>query len=114
MRSNKERHRRFVRARHRHRRFILAARGLRAGAASTCYAGPMTKLSGTIKKSDLEGGHWLLVTKDGAQYQLEGAKGVKDGAHVVVEGKVEKAAFGIGMTGPILKVTKVTPADAKK
>ncbi len=48
----------------------------------------MTKVSGTIKKSDLEGGHWLLVTGDGAQYQLEGAKGIKDGEHVVVEGKV--------------------------
>ena len=73
----------------------------------------MTKLSGTITKSDLEGGHWLLVTADGEQYQLEGAKDVKDGAHVVVEGKVDKGGFGIGMTGPILKVSKVTPADKK-
>lgn len=71
----------------------------------------MTKLSGTIKKSDLEGGHWLLVTGDGQQYQLEGAKGIKDGQHVVVEGKVERDAMGIGMTGPILKVKKVSPAD---
>ena len=74
----------------------------------------MTKLSGTIKKSDLEGGHWLLVTGDGDQYQLDGAKGVKDGQKVVVEGKVEKAAFGIGMTGPILKVKTISPADAGK
>ncbi|HVV88304.1 MAG TPA: DUF5818 domain-containing protein [Kofleriaceae bacterium] len=73
----------------------------------------MTKLTGTIKKSDLEGGHWLLVTGDGTQYQLDGAKEVKDGAHVVVEGKVEKSAMGIGMTGPILKVSKVSPADKK-
>ena len=71
----------------------------------------MTKLSGTIKKSDLEGGHWLLVTEDGEQYQLEGVNEIKDGQHVVVEGKVERDAFGIGMTGPILKVKKVTPAD---
>ena len=69
----------------------------------------MTKLSGTIKKSDLEGGHWLLVTGSGEQYQLEGAKGVKDGEKVTVEGKVERAAFGIGMTGPILKVKKISP-----
>ncbi len=73
----------------------------------------MAKLSGTIKKSDLEGGHWLLVTTDGAQYQLDGAKGIKDGEHVVVEGKVERAGFGIGMTGPILKVKKVVPAAKK-
>ena len=73
----------------------------------------MAKLSGTIKKSDLEGGHWLLVTSDGAQYQLDGVKGVKDGEHVVVEGKVERAGFGIGMTGPILKVKKVVPVPKK-
>jgi hypothetical protein len=74
----------------------------------------MTKLSGTVKKSDLEGGHWLLVTEDGEQYQLDGARDLEDGAAVVVEGKVERSAFGIGMTGPIFKVSKVCPPDARK
>jgi hypothetical protein len=70
----------------------------------------MTKLSGTVKKSDLEGGHWLLVTGDGEQYQLQGADDIEDGQQVTVEGKVERDAFGIGMTGPIFKVKKVSPA----
>ena len=70
----------------------------------------MAKFTGTVEKSDLEGGHWLLVTADGDRYQLDGAKGLTDGAKVVVEGAVDKGGFGIGMTGPILKVTKVSPA----
>ena len=76
----------------------------------------MTKLSGVIKKSDLEGGHWLLVTEGGEQYQLQGddAKDLAAGARVIVEGKVEKSAFGIGMTGPIFKVKKLTRTAGKK
>ncbi|HVK75030.1 MAG TPA: DUF5818 domain-containing protein [Kofleriaceae bacterium] len=70
----------------------------------------MAKLTGTVQKSDLEGGHWLLVTDDGDQYQLDGANGLVDGQKVVVEGSVQKDAFGIGMTGPTFKVSKVTPA----
>ena len=70
----------------------------------------MTKLSGTVKKSDLEGGHWLLVTDDGEQYQLDGASDLQDGAAVEVEGKVERSMMGIGMTGPIFKVSKCRPA----
>jgi len=70
----------------------------------------MAKYSGTVEKSDLEGGLWLLVTDDGDRYQLDGASGLTDGARVVVEGKVDKGGFGIGMTGPILKVDKVSPA----
>jgi hypothetical protein len=69
----------------------------------------MSKFSGTVKRSDLEGGHWLLVTDDGDQYQLDGARDLTDGAAVEVEGKVDKEAFGFGMTGPIIKVKKVTP-----
>jgi len=70
----------------------------------------MAKLTGTVQKSDLEGGHWLLVTDDGEQFQLDGATGLKDGQKVTVEGNVDRGAFGIGMTGPILKVSKCTPA----
>jgi hypothetical protein len=66
----------------------------------------MTKLTGTVQRSDLEGGHWLLVTNDGSRYQLEGAKNLVDGQKVVVNGTVATGAFGIGMTAPILKVAK--------
>ena len=67
----------------------------------------MAKLKGTIKKNDLEGGFWELHADDGEHYQLRG--GPEDlcveGQRVEVEGKVDKGAFGIGMSGPTLDVT---------
>lgn len=71
----------------------------------------MSKFKGTVKRSDLEGGHWLLVTEDGDQYQLDGARDLVDGQQVEIDGKVDKAAFSFGMTGPIIKVKKVSPCD---
>jgi hypothetical protein len=70
----------------------------------------MSKLVGTVKRSDLEGGHWILETEDGDTYQLHGKVGhLKDGEHVRVEGKVDKGMMGIGMTGPSVQVEKITP-----
>jgi hypothetical protein len=67
------------------------------------------KLQGTIRRSDLEGGHWVLETTGGERYQLTGALAdCTDGAAVEVEGKVDKNAMGIGMTGPQLVVQKIT------
>ena len=67
------------------------------------------KLKGTIRRSDLEGGHWVLHTDSGDQYQLTGAiTDAKDGMKAEVEGKVDKNAMGIGMTGPQLNVQKIT------
>ena len=67
------------------------------------------KLKGTITRSDLEGGHWLLKTDDGDQYQLQGAiDDAKDGQRVEVEGKVDKNAMGIGMMGAYFTVQKLT------
>ena len=67
------------------------------------------KLKGTIRRSDLEGGHWVLETDGGERYQLTGAlAGCKDGLAAEVEGKVDKSAFGLGMTGPQLSVQKIT------
>jgi hypothetical protein len=67
------------------------------------------KLKGTIRRSDLEGGHWVLETEGGEQYQLIGSLGdCKDGLSVEVEGNVDKNAMGIGMMGPQLKVQKIT------
>ena len=63
-----------------------------------------------INRSDLEGGHWTLKTEDGDSYQLVGAlDGAKDGLQVEVEGKVDKQAMGIGMTGAHFNVTKLKP-----
>ncbi|HEY1817354.1 MAG TPA: hypothetical protein VGL61_09875 [Kofleriaceae bacterium] len=67
------------------------------------------KLKGTIKRSDLEGGHWLIQAEGGDQYQLEGKlDGLHDGMLAEVEGKVDKQAMGIAMQGPHFHVHKVT------
>lgn len=66
------------------------------------------KITGTIQRSELEGGHWVLKTDGGDQYQLTGAvDGVKDGMRAEVEGKVDKQAMGIGMMGPHFSVQKL-------
>lgn len=68
----------------------------------------MAKLTGTIRRSDLEGGLWILEAEDGDRYQLQGqVDALKDGARAAITGKVERSAFGIGMSGPIVTVTKV-------
>ncbi len=67
------------------------------------------KLKGTIRRNDLEGGHWVLETEDGDSYQLIGPlDSCKDGMKAEIEGKVDKDAMGIGMTGPSFAVQKVT------
>jgi hypothetical protein len=67
------------------------------------------KLKGTIRRNDLEGGHWVLETADGDRYQLTGQiADAKDGLVVEIEGKVDKNAMGISMTGPQLAVSKLT------
>jgi hypothetical protein len=66
----------------------------------------MAKISGTVKKNDLEGGFWELHADDGERYQLDGGdeRLRTEGARVEIDGNVDKGAFGIGMTGPVLKV----------
>ena len=66
----------------------------------------MAKYRGTVRRNELEGGHWQLVAEDGTTYVLEGAPGAieKDGARVEVDGTVDEEAMGFAMTGPILKV----------
>jgi hypothetical protein len=79
-----------------------------AGDPGSSYRFEM-KLKGTIRRNDLEGGHWVFETDGGERYQLTGALGdAKDGLVAEVEGKVDKNAMGIGMTGPQLAVQKIT------
>jgi len=67
------------------------------------------KLKGTIRRSDLEGGHWILVVENGEQYQLNGAVGSpKDGQSVEVEGNIDKGAMSFGMMGAQFTVNKLT------
>jgi len=66
------------------------------------------KLKGTIRRNDLEGGHWTIETDGGATYQLSGSlDGAKDGMKAELEGKVDQGAMGIGMTGPYFAVQKL-------
>ncbi len=72
---------------------------------------PRMKLKGTIRRNDLEGGHWVLETDKGETYQLVGAAGeLKDGMKAEVEGQVDKGAMGIGMTGSHFSVKSIKPA----
>lgn len=66
------------------------------------------KLKGTIRRNDLAGGHWTLETDQGETYQLAGSlDAAKDGLKAEVEGKVDKNAMGIGMTGPHFTVQSI-------
>ena len=69
----------------------------------------MAKLRGTIRKSDLEGGVYQLVTDDGETYEVEGADALlkTEGARVEIDGSVDKNALSFSMTGPRLKVSSV-------
>ncbi len=68
----------------------------------------MTKISGTVRRSDLAGGLWTLETSSGETYQLTGdTKALKDGMKAELHGKVEKDQMGIGMVGAHFAVTSV-------
>ncbi len=66
----------------------------------------MAKYRGKISKNDLEGGFWELQAEDGERYQLRGGDKslLVEGQSVEIEGKVDAAGFGIGMTGAYLDV----------
>ncbi len=67
----------------------------------------MSTFTGTVKKNDLEGGFWELVDSKGEHYQLQGGdSGLQvEGQKVEIEGSIESASMGIGMSGSILKVS---------
>lgn len=66
----------------------------------------MPKYRGVVKRNDLEGGFWELVTEDGQRYQLdsEDADLFEQSLRVEIDGKLDDDTFGIGMTGPTLVV----------
>lgn len=67
----------------------------------------MATYRGTIKRNDLEGGFWELHTEKGERYQIRGGGNdlrVQD-QQVEIEGRIDKQAMSIGMTGPILDVS---------
>jgi hypothetical protein len=66
------------------------------------------KISGTLKRSDLEGGVWVFQASDGEQYHLADidSKWLQDGSKLELEGEVMENMMGIGMMGPTFRVTK--------
>jgi hypothetical protein len=69
----------------------------------------MARFRGTIKYSDLEGGHFQLQAEDGTVYELDGGDPIlrRDGARVEIDGSVDRGAMSLAMTGPRLKVKSV-------
>ena len=71
----------------------------------------MAKISGTVKRSDLEGGMWILEASDGERYQLSGdVASLKDGMRAELTGTIERAMMGFGMGGTNFTVKSVKPA----
>jgi hypothetical protein len=67
------------------------------------------KLTGTVEFRDLEGGLFQLAADDGKRYTLLGPKTelrAAKGARVEVEGSLDEG-FGISMSGPQLRVSKL-------
>jgi hypothetical protein len=67
------------------------------------------KITGTVEFVDLEGGLFQLKGDDGKRYTLLGSKAeLKSarGARVEVEGSLDEG-FGIGMSGPQLRVQRI-------
>ena len=69
----------------------------------------MAKFRGTIRRNELEGGHYQLEADDGTAYVIEGSDPLlqQDGARVEVDGAVDKGAMSFAMTGPVLKAKAV-------
>jgi hypothetical protein len=68
------------------------------------------KVSGTIHRSDLEGGQWVLETASGERYQLEGEVAqLQHGLRAELTGNIAKDRMSIGMMGASFVVKKVHP-----
>ena len=65
------------------------------------------RVTGTLAFRDLEGGVWQLEGDDGKRYTLLGRIHEKSGSRVEVEGILDEGGFGIAMSGPQLKVSRV-------
>ncbi|MEX1365170.1 MAG: hypothetical protein AB1Z98_18725 [Nannocystaceae bacterium] len=70
----------------------------------------MAKFTGTVQRNDLEGGFDELRTDDGATFRLDGAGKLEAGSRVVVHGELEEGGFGIQMSGPSIRVSRVESA----
>ena len=67
---------------------------------------PVTSYTGTVRRSDLEGGVWVLVTDQGVTYQLDGGDRslLVDGLRVEINGQIAADTMGLAMVGDVLRV----------
>ena len=71
----------------------------------------MSQYEGTLKREFFGGEIWVLRTKAGQAYQLQGKiPAVLEDQLVKVQGSASHAAFGIAMVGPIIDVEQIEPA----
>ena len=65
----------------------------------------METLTGTLHRSDLEGGVWVFAARDGRRYHLDGLPShlEKDGAHLEIHGQ-ESSQMSLGMMGSVFQV----------
>jgi hypothetical protein len=76
-----------------------------------CHLGGM-KIIGTVTRSQLEGGQWILETAKGDRYQLQGAvKELKDGMRAELTGDIDRNMMGFGMAGINFVVKTVAVAS---
>ncbi|MEZ4380293.1 MAG: DUF5818 domain-containing protein [Nannocystaceae bacterium] len=68
----------------------------------------MAKFTGTVRYNDLEGGFYELATSSGDVYRLSKHGKASAGDRVEVEGEIEGGGFGIHMSGPSIKVAKIS------
>jgi hypothetical protein len=71
------------------------------------------KYVGTVQRTDIEGGSWLLQSDQGVTYQLKGGDSalLVDGLRAEVDGRIATKQLGIAMMGDILEVVSYRLLD---
>ncbi len=69
---------------------------------------------GSLRRLDIGPGFWTLRCEDGRKYRLSGSiPDSLEGRRVVVEGRRSALGFDIAMIGPVIKVRRIRPAEAR-
>ncbi|MCC6747064.1 MAG: hypothetical protein IT371_05350 [Deltaproteobacteria bacterium] len=75
----------------------------------------MSTFRGTVRRNDLGGGAWTLISEQGVVYQLKGGGKdlLRDGVRAEVKGRLAAEQMGIAMVGEILEVQSYQVLGAK-